>query len=404
MQKMNPLVHHSNRGEVVYVPVYIPNNNSKVNSSIAAYRAPFSLQHPPIELIFSNQSNRPLNFNPNFINNIQSSSTPLVLRLNLNEIKNNSNETQVNGNSPLDLSCKSKEIGSKTHNDQHKAKLVLPISCDQCNISFQNNQVLALHKLNECQRVLANNHEIRINKLPFNNIVHKGTNEFTATQEAFICKICNKSFNNFKIYKLHNCDLKSTDEIKVYFQCKLCLNQPTFKDQDDYISHLNNVHQNETVLVKQASPVPPPISPSSPVPTSSLKKLYICKTCGYRGNTLRGVKQHGKLHISQMEKFDILEAGLDEFDKITIFRTVDEKELKFYKNTEILDDIKQIKNENNDDKKRQTTIHDESDGSSDGLFYQTYCTTCKIQFQQERSFNAHKKFYCKESNYTQISS
>ena len=105
-----------------------------------------------------------------------------------------------------------------------------------------------------------------------------------------------------------------------------------------------------------------------------------------------------------MEKFDILEAGLDEFDKITIFRTVDEKELKFYKNTEILDDIKLIKNENNDDKKRQTTIHDESDGSSDGLFYQTYCTTCKIQFQQEHSFNAHKKFYCKESNYTQISS
>ena len=330
------------------------------------------------------------------------------MRLNLNEIKHHSiieSRNSIN-NSPLDLSCKSKEIAAKSFIDQHKIKQAVPISCEQCNSCFQNNQVLTLHKLNECPRVLLNNYESRLNKLPYNNVAHKGinSNELTTTQETFICKTCNKSFSNFKIYKLHNCDLKSTEEIKVYFQCKLCLNQPTFKHQDDYINHLNTVHQNETVMVKQASPVPS-ISPSSSVPISSFKKIYIRKTCGYRGNTLRGVKQHGKLHLSQMEPFDILEAGLDEFDKITIFRNVDEKELKFSKNTELTDELKQIKNENNDEKNRhQNTIQGDSDESSDGFYYQTYCTTCKIQFQQEHSFNAHKKFYCKDSNHTQLSS
>ncbi len=33
-----------------------------------------------------------------------------------------------------------------------------------------------------------------------------------------------------------------------------------------------------------------------------INNFYICTTCGYRGNTLRGVKQHGKLHLSNKEQ------------------------------------------------------------------------------------------------------
>ena len=42
---------------------------------------------------------------------------------------------------------------------------------------------------------------------------------------------------------------------------------------------------------------------------NSNKYFYMCSTCGYRGNTVRGVKQHGKqLHLINKEHFGIINA------------------------------------------------------------------------------------------------
>ncbi len=39
-----------------------------------------------------------------------------------------------------------------------------------------------------------------------------------------------------------------------------------------------------------------------------VKNFYMCSTCGYRGNTVRGVKQHGKSHLQEKEHFGIISA------------------------------------------------------------------------------------------------
>jgi hypothetical protein len=39
-----------------------------------------------------------------------------------------------------------------------------------------------------------------------------------------------------------------------------------------------------------------------------IKNFYMCSTCGYRGNTVRGVKQHGKSHLQEKEHFGIISA------------------------------------------------------------------------------------------------
>ena len=39
----------------------------------------------------------------------------------------------------------------------------------------------------------------------------------------------------------------------------------------------------------------------------SIQKFSICTTCGYRGKTIRGVKQHGKSHLIEKEHFGIIE-------------------------------------------------------------------------------------------------
>ena len=434
-----------NSGEVVYVPVYIANNN--VNShqinhlaqqpSIGSYQAPLSNDAVqlrriiPVEFINSSNPiiNRPLNASSIMSNVSQTSNLPLDLRLNSNVSKTSSTENQIislsTNNSPLDLSCKPKEIVTKRQLDVKNA-----VNCE-----VENKEILPAYKLNECsnkQKVLFNNsnNEFVFNKYLSSNAEHTTIQKNdVSTHETFICKICSKIFNSFKVYKLHNCELKSNDDVKVYFHCKLCLNQPTFKNQDDYIHHLNNVHQNETVVVKQSvSKSPgPSISPSTlsvSGASTCLRKIYICKTCGYRGNTIRGVKQHGKLHFSQTEPFDILEAGLDEFDKITIFKNLKETDdkgskcLRLSECNESADDtfkigVKQSNNEckiemkhnlSNEEKKRQHMNDDggvsqmnENDESNDEFIYQKYCKTCKIQFQQEHSFNAHKKYYCKET-------
>ena len=39
---------------------------------------------------------------------------------------------------------------------------------------------------------------------------------------------------------------------------------------------------------------------------ASKSHFFICTSCGYRGNTARGVKQHGKMHLAQREHFAVI--------------------------------------------------------------------------------------------------
>lgn len=61
------------------------------------------------------------------------------------------------------------------------------------------------------------------------------------------------------------------------------------------ISELLKLSQNEFVMSNQNN--------------NQVKNFYICTSCGYRGNTQRGVKQHGKLHLSNGQHFAVIYAS-----------------------------------------------------------------------------------------------
>ena len=167
-------------------------------------------------------------------------------------------------------------------------------------------------------------------------------------------------------------------------------------------------------------------SSSSAATAAANRHFFICTCCGYRGNTARGVKQHGKLHLLGAEQFAIINAsgkypaiiynsksenpGVANFASVASSpppapsalslplvvaskrkrRTISDEDdddddagdSKEAKTNDILD---------REDKKapsRPATAAESADN---------YCFKCHIQFQHAHSFLAHKKLYCKDN-------
>lgn len=60
------------------------------------------------------------------------------------------------------------------------------------------------------------------------------------------------------------------------------------------------------------------------------KNFFICTSCGYRGNTLRGVKQHGKLHLSNREQFAII--NMTDKEPLLAYNSNEDNELQIQLN------------------------------------------------------------------------
>ena len=192
-------------------------------------------------------------------------------------------------------------------------------------------------------------------------------------------------------------------------------------------------------------------------PGTNKSHFFICTSCGYRGNTARGVKQHGKMHLAQREHFAVInitdepsvvynssndkefqaqclnfshtQAESNEKTMLKRVRTEDpveenkttqkEPEEKmsnaapFSKKARLLDSHysqQKILNES-DAANKSTPVGNivEQTSSLRKLVLepqaaqlnsmkeksQTYCSKCNIQFQQVGNFLAHKKLYCK---------
>jgi hypothetical protein len=235
------------------------------------------------------------------------------------------------------------------------------------------------------------------------------------------CKFCNLNFCSQFALKTHKCNsiaipsssAHSSQNIKVLFKCKLCLNEPQFSTQDSYIQHLTDYHSSQTVIMRktpkeQSAPKTPSPQPITSASQPNAKQFYVCTTCGYRGNTIRGVKQHGKLHISNNEPFSIAGLTDDELNicnKHAARQNVNENEndlfptrsfsryqipLQDVSSSSINDEI--INNEMNKIKR----IKYPASMTKSNMAVGYYCDLCDIKFQYEQNFSVHKKFYCKE--------
>lgn len=178
------------------------------------------------------------------------------------------------------------------------------------------------------------------------------------------------------------------------------------------------------------------------------KNFYVCTTCGYRGNTIRGVKQHGKLHLAQSEQFAVLNISSELNEPVLAYNSKSDIELQQHSSlpkpidlgdlnengsrNQITVDLYSSKNTEfeearaNTNKKEMTSpsgvpfskkarildqhynqqmtlvpTKPEPDNGARAIGpvgvdkSQTFCFKCNIQFQQISNFLAHKKLYCK---------
>lgn len=187
------------------------------------------------------------------------------------------------------------------------------------------------------------------------------------------------------------------------------------------------------------------------------KNFYMCTTCGYRGNTSRGVKQHGKMHLNAREHFAIINTtplkpylvynsledvnlasnsasnydsthggGVkrelvesDESDEVkktshntveisgeivtnttttTTATTTTSSQHPFTKKARLLEYNATLRNQNRQQEDEESD-DDQDDSSAEQInieLPQTFCHKCSTQFRLFSNFLAHKKFYCKD--------
>ncbi len=150
------------------------------------------------------------------------------------------------------------------------------------------------------------------------------------------------------------------------------------------------------------------------------RHFFICTNCGYRGNTSRGVKQHGKMHIHNNEHFSIINAteklplivysSKQDSDVNIVNKSKSKADMNDYNLNDEENNYNIIANNTESDSKelKQNCSSDNSIESSDNsilkmqsltgdLRSETYCFKCGIQFQQIKNFLAHKKSYCNDN-------
>jgi hypothetical protein len=109
--------------------------------------------------------------------------------------------------------------------------------------------------------------------------------------------------------------------------------------------------------------------------------FYICTNCGYRGNTSRGVKQHGKIHLSNREHFAVI--GASHKAPVVVFNSSMSPESSPSSSLST-----SSCSSSGSEAKCQLSEQPNQEKSD------TYCSKCRIQFQQVKNYLAHKKSYC----------
>jgi len=147
---------------------------------------------------------------------------------------------------------------------------VLQYYCIPCKIKFSNLDTLKAHKQFYCPSRFVET-QTPVVSTKTNGQCNSGGVE---VDDAIVqsCSMCGNTFASVQLMKLHYC----TGSLVHYplFRCPYC----------DYIA------QSDSRLVDHIKAHAP-------------SKAYKCVMCGYRGNTVRGMRMHGKMHNDAGETF-----------------------------------------------------------------------------------------------------
>ncbi|XP_060082340.1 zinc finger protein ZFPM1-like [Ylistrum balloti] len=140
--------------------------------------------------------------------------------------------------------------------------------CVPCKIKFSSSSTLKAHKKFYCPH----GQESEQTVLPKKPLEDRGNSPVIDDGGNFKCDRCDSSFISARLLKLHFCTGITT--ATPLMRCPYC----------DFVTH-TDVRISDHMKVHMPS------------------KAYRCTLCGYRGNTVRGMRMHGKMHVDSGEEF-----------------------------------------------------------------------------------------------------
>ncbi|XP_021365821.1 zinc finger protein ush-like isoform X2 [Mizuhopecten yessoensis] len=140
--------------------------------------------------------------------------------------------------------------------------------CVPCKIKFSSSSTLKAHKKFYCPH----GQESELTVLPKKPLEDRGNSPVNDDGGNFKCDRCDSSFISARLLKLHFCTGITT--ATPLMRCPYC----------DFVTH-TDVRISDHMKVHMPS------------------KAYRCTLCGYRGNTVRGMRMHGKMHVDSGEEF-----------------------------------------------------------------------------------------------------
>ena len=139
--------------------------------------------------------------------------------------------------------------------------------CEPCKIRFSSMDTLVAHRQYYCP-----SRELVADTPATSDDISAPSSPEAPDSVEHTCKFCDNSYPSVRLLKLHFC--KATSVKACYVRCPYC----------DYIA------QTDNRLIEHIKAHAP-------------SKAYKCTLCGYRGNTIRGMRMHGKMHIDAGEIF-----------------------------------------------------------------------------------------------------
>jgi hypothetical protein len=303
------------------------------------------------------------------------------------------------------------------------------------------------------------------------HILANSSNTDDNINKIFHCKRCQQLFLKFIDFKQHKCNLaamNSSEQPKIIISSEPIntinlksnntkrkfekVDQEDENDNDDDNVVLRHPLVKKTLIELYGSEQVELSDDSSSSIANNLalnnnnnsgRNFFMCTNCGYRGNTCRGVKQHGKLHLCEKQHFAVIQAtdlkpfliynsetecdfslskyqqqkslAIQKIDEeklnkqqqqIKIMENDEEKSIKdsaspISKKARLLFDYR-VSNDNDNANEEKSCQVDQQDSEEivkkqpSAIKSQTYCFKCEIQFQHMNNFLAHKKSYCKD--------
>lgn len=179
------------------------------------------------------------------------------------------------------ISYKISALGSQTHQESFPH-----YRCESCSIPFYKRENYEAHKLHYCSQRLSSknssdNEVDESEKTTPKQLSPKQTTSTTTTGSVddrlvitYTCNKCSTSYRTMETFKAHQCAI-TTEPTATLLHCDECSFKATSKQS--LLEHMEN-HQKSAVA-------------------------YKCLLCGYHGNTMRGMRQHGRQHMLNGEEF-----------------------------------------------------------------------------------------------------